>query len=226
MAMMPTFTAVTMPTCQPSWPSANGSTRSDPPHQTVCPELRTNPAASMTGEIPIRSKNFRQDGVNDTGNSGSPPSGLAATTTSRPHDASSLAAVAAAGPGTNLILAAIGAVLLGLIAGAVTARPEGAFEVFLTGLNYFIVINIFLALFNLLPIPPFDGSHVVEGLLPRRAAAAYAATRPYAFFLMIGLLVVLPTIAPELDLVRQFLLPPVDWAMDQYLAVVKAVAGA
>lgn len=72
-------------------------------------------------------------------------------------------AVAAAGPGTNLVLAAVGAVVLGLVAASLVAPPAGAMEWLVTGLNYFIVINIFLALFNLLPIPPFDGSHIVEG---------------------------------------------------------------
>lgn len=135
--------------------------------------------------------------------------------------------VAVAGPGMNLLMALAGAVALGLLVAPYRdAEPTGVTAFLMLNLVNFLAINVFLALFNLLPIPPFDGSHVVEGLLPRRAAAAYAATRPYAFFLMIGLLVVLPTIAPELDVVRRFLLPPVDWAMDQYLAVVKVVAGA
>ena len=135
--------------------------------------------------------------------------------------------VAVAGPGMNLLMALAGAVALGLLVAPYRdAEPTGVTAFLMLNLVNFLAINVFLALFNLLPIPPFDGSHVVEGLLPRRAAAAYAATRPYAFFLMIGLLVVLPTIAPELDVVRRFLLLPVDWAMDQYLAVVKVVAGA
>ena len=135
--------------------------------------------------------------------------------------------VAVAGPGMNLLMALAGAVALGLLVAPYRdAEPTGVTAFLMLNLINFLAINVFLALFNMLPIPPFDGSHVVEGLLPRRAAAAYAATRPYAFFLMIGLLVVLPTIAPELDVVRRFLLPPVDWAMDQYLAVGKAVAGA
>ena len=54
-------------------------------------------------------------------------------------------AVAAAGPGTNLVLAAIGAIVLGLVATTLTLPPSGAVEWVLTGLNYFIVINIFLA---------------------------------------------------------------------------------
>lgn len=134
-------------------------------------------------------------------------------------------AVAAAGPGTNLILATIGAVLLGLIAGAVTARPEGAFEVFLTGLNYFIVINIFLALFNLLPIPPFDGSHIVEGLLPPKAARVYAKARPLGLPLLFLLLLVIPWLFPQLGIVEKVVLPPVEWAQRHFMQLAMLVAG-
>ena len=135
--------------------------------------------------------------------------------------------VAVAGPGMNLLMALIGAVLLGvLVAPYRDVAPTGLAAFAMLNLVNFLAINVFLALFNLLPIPPFDGSHVVEGLLPRGAAAAYASLRPYAFLLMIALLVVLPMIAPELDVVRAYLLPPVEWLTGLYMQVVKVVAGA
>ena len=134
-------------------------------------------------------------------------------------------AVAAAGPGTNLILATIGAVLLGLIAGGLTGRPDGALGLFLTGLNYFIVINIFLALFNLLPIPPFDGSHIVEGLLPRGAARAYAKLRPLGLPLLILLLLVIPWLFPELGIVEKVVVPPVEWAQGHFMRLAMLIAG-
>ncbi len=81
-------------------------------------------------------------------------------------------AVAAAGPGTNLVLAAIGAVIWGLFVIG-RAEPSGVIgQVAIASLQSFILINVFLALFNLLPIPPFDGSHIVEGLLPNRPRAS------------------------------------------------------
>jgi len=134
-------------------------------------------------------------------------------------------AVAAAGPGTNFVLAAIGAVLLGLLAPQFAGGAEGEPHLIVTGLFYFISINIFLALFNLLPIPPFDGSHVVEGLLPRSAARVYEKIRPLGFPLLFVLLVAVPYIFPGAGIVENFVLPPVEWVMDKYLGLAGAIAG-
>lgn len=134
--------------------------------------------------------------------------------------------VAAAGPGTNLVLAAVGALLLGLLV-RFAGNAEGAGLTFAAmNLNNFITINVFLALFNLLPIPPFDGSHIVEGLLPRAAAAQYERFRPYGFPLLIVLLLVVPYFFPQWGVVRRLVLPPVIWASDHYYALAQFVAGA
>jgi len=135
--------------------------------------------------------------------------------------------VAAAGPGSNLVMALVGAVLLGLVmrgfAGGV--EPSLAVSFLAANLFNFILLNIFLALFNLLPIPPFDGGHIVEGLLPPQAARKYAAMHSKALLIMILLLVVLPWIAPSLNVVSWLVLPPVDWLSDHYLKIAQAVAG-
>jgi Zn-dependent protease len=135
-------------------------------------------------------------------------------------------AVAAAGPATNLVLAAIGAVLLGLLAANHGGVPQDqSLTAFVaTALIYFLKVNVFLALFNLLPIPPFDGSHVVEGLLPRAAAKSYARLRPYGLGLMILLLIVLPWLVPGLNIIERFVLPPVNWTVGHYFALADAVA--
>ena len=133
-------------------------------------------------------------------------------------------AVAAAGPGTNLVLAAIGAIVLGLVATTLTLPPSGAVEWVLTGLNYFIVINIFLALFNLLPIPPFDGSHILEGLLPRSMAAQYAKLQQVGMFLLIALIAVTWPF-PDSGIIENVVLPPVEWLREKYLALALWVAG-
>ena len=116
--------------------------------------------------------------------------------------------VALAGPGMNLLLALIGALALaGLIA---AAPPPGLVWVFI-GLNLFnfVAINVFLAVFNLLPIPPFDGGHIVEGLLPRPLAVHYAKLGRYGFVMLVGLLFVLPKLFPGADIVGRLVGPPV-----------------
>ncbi len=133
-------------------------------------------------------------------------------------------AVAIAGPAMNLLLATVGAVVLGLIA---RAYPSGATppDLLLTGFSYFIAINIFLALFNLIPLPPFDGSHIVEGLLPDNAARAYAKLRPLGFPLLILLLIVIPSLFPQFGIVERFVLPPVDWLQERFFGLANAIAG-
>ncbi|MGX7894450.1 site-2 protease family protein [Tsuneonella sp. HG222] len=144
-------------------------------------------------------------------------------------------AVAAAGPGTNFLLAAIGAVVLGLLApaGAALGYSDTGTPMLLdtageqlllgSGLLMFILINVFLAVFNLLPIPPFDGSHILEGLLPPRLAAAYERVRPFGMLLFVGL-VMLTWIAPDLGVLSNTIGPPVNWMVEQYLRLASAVA--
>lgn len=133
-------------------------------------------------------------------------------------------AVAAAGPGTNLILAGIGAVALGLAATTLTLPPLGAAEWVLTALNYFIVINIFLALFNLLPIPPFDGSHILEGLLPRSLARHFQKLQQVGMLLLV-LLIAATWAFPDSGIIENVVLPPVEWAREKYLGLALWIAG-
>ena len=136
-------------------------------------------------------------------------------------------AVAAAGPGSNLVMAVLAAIVLGLLApvGIGAAAPGAVLGFVIYSLVLFIQINIFLALFNLLPIPPFDGSHVVEGLLPPRAARVYEKLRPFGFPLLFLLLLVIPYFFPGLGIVERVVRPPVLWAQDKYLALATWIAG-
>ncbi|MFN5777896.1 MAG: site-2 protease family protein, partial [Novosphingobium sp.] len=136
-------------------------------------------------------------------------------------------AVAGAGPGSNLVLAAVGAILLGLVMGGYQALQEPSLVARFVALNLFnfITINVFLALFNLLPIPPFDGSHIVEGLLPERAAAQYERLRPLGFPIILLLIVVLPWLVPGFDPVGKQVVPPVQWLTGQYMALAAVFAG-
>ena len=135
--------------------------------------------------------------------------------------------VAAAGPGSNLVLAAIGAMLLGLLLGGYQAVQEPSLVARFIALNLvnFITINVFLAFFNLLPIPPFDGGHIVEGLLPRPLAQKWAGMHTKALLIMILLLVVLPWLSPSLNVVSWLVVPPVEWLIGQYMGLAAAFAG-
>jgi Zn-dependent protease len=122
-------------------------------------------------------------------------------------------AVAAAGPATNFVLALIATVIWGLAVGGHPAPQGVAGQLAVETLQVLILLNLFLGLFNLLPIPPFDGSHIVEGLLPRRAAAVYLKLRPYGIALMFLLLLVIPWLFPGAGIVERVVWPPVEWAL-------------
>ena len=125
--------------------------------------------------------------------------------------------VALAGPAMNLALALLATLLLALI---VPVAREGAVLLFLAAnLIHFLVINIFLAIFNLLPIPPFDGGHVVEGLLPTRLARHYRKIGRYAFPMLVVLLVILPLLSPRANIVARLVSPPVDAIAGMLLAL-------
>ncbi|MEA3018052.1 MAG: hypothetical protein QOI38_2774 [Sphingomonadales bacterium] len=128
--------------------------------------------------------------------------------------------VALAGPGMNLLLALLAAFALALVAGL--AKSPSMLDLFvLANLRNFLVINVFLAVFNLLPIPPFDGGHVVEGLLPRRLAAHWRRLGRFGFVLLVLLLVALPMLVPGANLVERLVVPPVTWV----IGVIASIAG-
>ncbi|QNE06389.1 site-2 protease family protein [Croceicoccus marinus] len=133
-------------------------------------------------------------------------------------------AVAAAGPGSNFVMAGIAAVVLGLLArGIDPGNVSAAMQWTITGIDYFILINIFLAFFNLLPIPPFDGSHIVEGLLPRSAARAYEKLRPVGMLLLVAV-IALSWFFPDLGIIENIVLPPVEWLRGLYMGLAEAIA--
>jgi len=133
-------------------------------------------------------------------------------------------AVAAAGPLTNLVMAALGAVAVGLLVrgGNPPDMSVGGFA--LLALTFFMLINVFLAFFNLLPIPPFDGSHIVEGVLPRRWANVYRRLRPVGMVLFLGL-VALTWYGPTSGILTHLIGPPIEWMLGRFDALVRLVSG-
>ena len=142
------------------------------------------------------------------------------------HPRRDMMLVGAAGPGSNLIMAAIAAVVLCMVMRpyAGVQEPGGMIGFLVLNLFNFISINVFLALFNLLPIPPFDGSHIVEGLLPERAARNYAKFRTVGMLIPIFLIIVLPQLIPSFS-VTKYLVAPVEWVINWYLKLTVLIAG-
>jgi Zn-dependent protease len=97
--------------------------------------------------------------------------------------------VGIAGPASNLIVAVISALLFKVFVALGTFFPPALTEPLLQMLFYSVLINVLLGVFNLLPIPPLDGSRVLAGLLPADMARSYESLEQR--FGTMGLLIIL-----------------------------------
>ena len=127
--------------------------------------------------------------------------------------------VAAAGPATNILLA----VAAGLLAHLVVFLPPTAGEWSLLNLENAITINVVLAVFNMIPLPPLDGGRVAVGLLPNVLAAPLARLEPFGIAIVLGLLFILPMVGDQLgrnlDIAGWLLTRPVGVVIDFVLRI-------
>ena len=111
--------------------------------------------------------------------------------------------VAIAGPASNILLAILSALLIGL--GNILPTSAGLWLV--NNLENSIIINLLLAIFNLIPLPPLDGGRVAVGLLPRSLGWRLAKLEKFGLFILLGLLFVVPMLMKEIGVVFD----PLHW---------------
>jgi Zn-dependent protease len=103
----------------------------------------------------------------------------------RQHWKEKFMVIAAAGPASNLVLATGAAVALRVVIGVLGQPPVGPLIDFLQAVAE---LNVLLAVFNMVPLPPLDGGNVLAGLLRGSAATTFENIRPYGFLILYGLM--------------------------------------
>jgi Zn-dependent protease len=128
----------------------------------------------------------------------------------RGNPRTSFAIVALAGPASNIVLAIVFAVLFRIIEPAV-GRGDDVGRVILFALLTAVNLNIFLALFNLIPVPPLDGSRLLAAILPDQGQAIVDQLERYGFIILILL--------SATGILSRLIVPPANFLMQLFTGV-------
>lgn len=129
--------------------------------------------------------------------------------------------VAAAGPAMNIGLAIVAALSFHLVRYVPTNAALWAAQ----NLKNAVVINVILAVFNLFPLLPLDGGRILLGLLPNVIARPFSRLEPFGMMILIGLLIVLPLLGPQIGVDLGFVSHSISVATNAVLQVILRFAG-
>jgi Zn-dependent protease len=124
-----------------------------------------------------------------------------------------------AGPGMNLLLAIIAILLAYLL----PLLPEVAADWAYQNLKNFLIFNLVIMMFNLLPIPPLDGGRIAVALLPRPLSRQLDELEPIGMWIILGIVFLLPQLGRvlhlNLDLYSPLVRDPAFWLAHQLVAI-------